>query len=109
MPMKELDKKDRKFFENEEGKLQYNKICLACAEDCKQSYRVEVLRCKNRVKAHMPLEYKRKIENVSSVNEVCKKLKISKPNFIKACDGKIDFKSEWYVKLEKELYGKTLY
>ena len=33
------------FFLGENGRRQYNKVCLSCAHDCKQSFRVAMIAC----------------------------------------------------------------
>ena len=33
------------FFLGENGRRQYNKVCLGCAHDCKQSFRAIVVLC----------------------------------------------------------------
>ena len=33
------------FFLGENGRRQYNKACLGCAHDCKQSFRVAMIAC----------------------------------------------------------------
>lgn len=33
------------FFLGENGRRQYNKVCLGCAHDCKQSFRVILIAC----------------------------------------------------------------
>lgn len=33
------------FFLGENGRRQYNKVCLGCAHDCKQSFRVVLITC----------------------------------------------------------------
>lgn len=40
---KTIDKLE--FFKNEEGKIRYNDICKKCQNKCKQSFRVEILKC----------------------------------------------------------------
>lgn len=41
-------KNDNDFFiNNKTHKLQFNKKCVACTEDCKQSFKAKVMCCKN--------------------------------------------------------------
>jgi hypothetical protein len=48
-PLSEAYKRKWAFFINQKtGKVQYNKKCKRCIHvDCKQSYRVEIVRCRN--------------------------------------------------------------
>ncbi len=41
-----MKKKDSwQFFRKPSGKIAYNKLCLRCANKCKQSWRVEIIHC----------------------------------------------------------------
>ena len=35
------------FFKDENGHIRYNKLCRMCSNNCKQSFRVDVILCKN--------------------------------------------------------------
>ncbi len=38
-------KRELAFFLTESGKVAYNKLCLCCKHECKQSYRAVVVSC----------------------------------------------------------------
>ena len=35
------------FFRDENGHIRYNSLCKMCSRNCKQSFRVEVVACRN--------------------------------------------------------------
>ena len=41
--MKKID--EMAFFRKPSGKIAFNDVCKHCANQCKQSYKVEILRC----------------------------------------------------------------
>lgn len=43
--MSKKKRKEMELFVNKQGRIEYNKICLACIHDCKQSHKSMVLMC----------------------------------------------------------------
>lgn len=43
--MTDEEKEDWAFFINEKGEIQYNTKCTKCPRKCKQSYRINKLKC----------------------------------------------------------------
>ena len=43
--MSKKDKMEWSFFIGESGRKKYNKLCLQCERDCKQSFRVALVQC----------------------------------------------------------------
>lgn len=43
--MSDKRKRELAFFLTESGRVAYNKLCLCCTHDCKQSHRAAVVRC----------------------------------------------------------------
>ncbi len=43
--MSKRRKRELSFFLTESGRVAYNKLCLRCTHDCKQSYRAVILEC----------------------------------------------------------------
>ena len=43
--MSEKMKREMAFFLDENGQIQYNKTCILCEKDCKQSFRVDLVAC----------------------------------------------------------------
>jgi len=39
------------FYRNEKGEIEYNKLCIGCIHECKQSFRSEIIACKKYRKA----------------------------------------------------------
>lgn len=44
--IRELPKRDKVFYLNQKDEVQYNKQCVSCARECKQSYRSTIVSCK---------------------------------------------------------------
>ncbi len=44
--MSKRRKQELSFFLTESGRIAYNKLCLRCTRNCKQSYRAVILECK---------------------------------------------------------------
>lgn len=40
-------KDDMEFFRDDNNRIKYNRICLRCIRECKQSFRSALLECKN--------------------------------------------------------------
>ncbi len=43
--MSKKDKMEWSFFIGESGRRKYNKLCLQCKRDCKQSFRATLVQC----------------------------------------------------------------
>ena len=43
--MSKKDKMEWSFFIGENGRRKYNKLCLRCERDCKQSFRATLVQC----------------------------------------------------------------
>ena len=39
-------KRELAFFLSEHGRVAYNKLCLCCKHECKQSYRAVIIQCR---------------------------------------------------------------
>jgi len=104
-----IKKSEQEFFLNKHDKIEYYSECNSCARLCKQSHKIKDLMCNNQIKCHTPLQYEEKMDNDKrGFNEICKKLGINSRSLRSAMRNNRDMESEWYVKLEKELYGKTI-
>lgn len=44
--MSKRRKKDLAFFLTDKGRVAYNRLCLKCNHDCKQSYRAVIIECR---------------------------------------------------------------
>lgn len=107
--IRNLNKLERSFFEDEYEKIKYNDYCLACTKDCKQSFRATVWLCNNCVKAHTPNEYLDKIKkSKKTIEEVAREIKIHSSTLKSMLYERQDMTEEVYIKLEKALYNKVL-
>lgn len=43
-------KENQYFINSKTGKIQYNKKCISCENECKQSFNSEILECKKYIK-----------------------------------------------------------
>jgi len=57
---KTILKREWSFFTNTRGQREYNKLCIQCKRECKQSFRVKVIQCKYDAKKDGELNGKRK-------------------------------------------------
>jgi len=44
--MSDKRKRELAFFLSEHGRVAYNKLCLCCKQECKQSYRAVIIQCR---------------------------------------------------------------
>lgn len=107
--IKDLPKLEQDFYLNKDDEVEYAKQCEACANDCKQSYKV-ILHCKKRILVKTKVEYLDEINNQNkTVKEVANAIKINTRTLNSLLTNKskdIDF--ETHCKLMKYLYKENI-
>lgn len=107
--IKELPKRQRVFFENEKGEIQYNEDCLSCANECKQAFRVKLIACSSNIKCKTPMQYLNYIKrNKLFIKDIAYKIKIHTKTLESMLIGNQDMTPEVHKKLMKELYNKDI-
>lgn len=107
--IKELPKRDKVFYLNQKDEVQYNKQCVSCARECKQSYRVKIVSC-NRVPAKSKRLYLNRIKQQGkTIKQVSDEIGMNSRTLKSLLTNKNkDIDYETHKKLMKVLYNTDI-
>ena len=107
MSVRELNKIERTFFEDDNGHVIYHELCVSCSKECKQSHKVNDVICNVRIATHTPDEYIAKIKTAKKdINKIGKELGMKNAMVRDMLLERIDMSTELYDKLEEMFYPK---
>lgn len=103
--VRDQPKHEKRFFENENGCIDYHNYCKSCTKQCKQSYRCSSINCPVKIKAHTPDQYIAIIKKTGrKIETVGKEIGVDSRTVRSMLYERQDMSTEVYEKLEELFY-----